>query len=194
MTLAGVSALAAGIVLLASGALLVVFVLTGKDAWGRANDATTAFFALLMLPATIEVYGRYAPGSRLMIGVPTLVGLLGLVTVASTSGMTAAARLDWLISAKIGAAGFAAFLVWMGAVCAQILGRGGLPQALAWFGFLGLGIALAVSVLAMTFVRAHGSFAGDVRPSPALSAAFAFAYLCFPAWIAWLGVSLARAG
>jgi hypothetical protein len=187
-------ALTAATALLVSGALLVAFFRSGSEVLGRANDATTALFAGLMIPVTVEVYQRFGPDSRWAAGASTLLGILGLMTVASTSALTAAARLHWLLSAKIGGVGFAGFLIWMGAVCVMIVGRGGLPRALAWFGFVVLGIAAVAAGLAMTFLRAHGSFSGDIQPSPALSAIFALAYLCFPTWIGWLGVSLIRGG
>ena len=60
MTAGGVSAIAAGLTLVVSGACLGVFFSTEREAWGRANDATTALFALLMIPAVVAVYERYA--------------------------------------------------------------------------------------------------------------------------------------
>ena len=42
-----------------------------------------------------------------------MFGIVGALIVAVTSGMTAAARLDWLVSAKIGAVGFAGLLAWV---------------------------------------------------------------------------------
>ena len=190
MTLAGVSAVAAGVTLLVSGACLVVFFGAGKDVWGRANDATIALFALLMIPSALELYERYAPGSRWVVGIPTLLGIAGLLVVAVTSGMTAAAKLDWLVSAKIGGVGFAGFLAWVGAVCVLILRRGDLPQSLAWFGFVSLGIALVVAVAAIAFIRSHGSLSGEVQPPAAMWVAFGLTFLGFPAWIVWLGISL----
>lgn len=190
MTLAGISAVAAGVTLLVSGACLVVFFPAGKDVWGRANDATTALFALLMIPPALELYERYTPGSRWVVGIPTLLGIAGLLVVAVTSGMTAAAKLGWLVSAKIGGAGFAGFLAWMSAVCVLILARGDLPEALAWFGFVTLTIALVLAVLTIAFIRSHGSLSGEVQPPAAMWVAFGLAFLCFPAWIVWLGFSL----
>lgn len=173
-----------------SGACLVVFFGVGKDVWGRANDATLALFALLMIPSALELYERYAPGSRWVVGIPTLLGIAGLLVIAVTSGMTAAAKLDWLVSAKIGGVGFAGFLTWVGAVCVLILRRGDLPQSLAWFGFVTLGIALVVAVAAIAFIRSHGSLSGEVQPPAAMWVAFGLTFLCFPAWIVWLGISL----
>ena len=86
-SLAGVSAVAAGIVFVISGACIVVFFSTDKEAWGRANDATIALFAALMIPPAIEIYERYTPGSRLLVGLPTLLGIVGMLVIVVTSGL-----------------------------------------------------------------------------------------------------------
>ena len=190
MPLAGISAVAAGIVFLISGVCLVVFFSTDTEAWGRANDATIALFAALMIPPAVEIYERYAPGSRWVVGLPTLFGLAGMLVIIVTSGLTAMGKLDWLLSAKIGAVGFGGFLVWMAAVCVLILRRGGLPTALAWFGFIAVAVLGVTIGLSMRFIHHHGSLSGEVQPPVGMWVAFGVAFLCVPAWTIWLGLSL----
>ena len=190
MSLAGLSAVAAGIAFIVSGACLAVFFGTQIDAWGRTNDATIALFAALMMPAVFDIYGRYGPGSRWLVGLLALIGIAGLVLVVITSGLTAAARLDWLLSAKIGAVGFAGFLLWMATTCVLILTRGGLPDPLAWFGLATVGIVGLTAGLTMRFIRTHGSLSGEVQPPVWLWVVFVLALLCLPVWALWLGVTL----
>lgn len=189
-SLAGVSAVAAGIVFVISGACIVVFFSTDKEAWGRANDATIALFAALMIPPAIEIYERYTPGSRLLVGLPTLLGIVGMLVIVVTSGLTAIAKLDWLLSAKIGVVGFGGFLVWMTAVCVLILRQGGLPEPLAWFGLITVAILGVMVGVSIRFIRINGSFSGEVRPPVGMWIAFGIAFLCLPAWTVWLGLNL----
>ena len=189
MTLAGISAVAAGITLLISGACLVVFFAADKDAWGRANDATSALFALLTIAPALSLAGRYASDARLAVGVATVLAIGGALDIAVTSGLTAASRLDWLLSAKIGAVGFAGLLIWIATVCVLILANGGLPRALAWLGLAAVGLAAIGAVFTIRFIHRHGSLSGEVQPSPALWVLFALAYLSFPVWFVWLGRS-----
>lgn len=59
-----------------------------------------------MIPPVIAVYERFTAGSRWLDGIPALLGIPGLLVGTVTSEMTAAAKLDWLVSAKLGAIGF----------------------------------------------------------------------------------------
>ena len=190
VTLAGISTVAAGIALLVSGVCLVVFFTTEIEEWGRANDATIALFAALMIPAAFEIYDRYAVGSRWAVGMPTLIGIAGMLVIMVTSGLTALAKLDWLLSAKIGAVGFGGFLTWMATACVLILRRGGLPDSLAWFGLITVGIMGVTVALSIRFIRLHGSLSGEVQPPVGMWVVLAIAFLCLPAWTMWLGVSL----
>lgn len=169
-------------------ACLVLFFMTEREAWGRANDATTALFALLMIPAMFEVYERYAPGARWSVGLPTAAGLVGAIAIGISSGMTAAGRLDWRASAKIGAIGFLGYAAWMGMTCLLILSRGGLPNDLAWLGLLCLGLATLAIAPTVRFVRAGGI--NDRMPPTGTVALFVVVFVCFTVWTIWLGVSL----
>jgi hypothetical protein len=64
----------AGIALLVSGACLAIFFATGSDPWGRANDATVAAWALLMIPSALELSSRYAGRSWAVVLVTALGG------------------------------------------------------------------------------------------------------------------------
>lgn len=188
MTFDGVAAVAAGITLAVSGACLMAFFATEIEVWGRINDATTALFAALLIPAALGALERFGDSSWLRSA--TYLGIAGMVVVVVTSGLTAAGKLDWLVSAKIGGVGFAAMLVWMAAVCVAILQRGGAPDALAWLGLVGIVFAGVGAVLAIRFVRAHGSFTGAVQPPASLSVTFGLGFLCLLGWTVWLGFSL----
>jgi len=191
VTFAGVCALAASVTLLVSGICLGVFFASETEAWGRANDATTSLFAILMIPAVLEIHDRYASGSSWPVQPATVLGIIGLLVIAVTSGMTAAAKLDWLVSAKIGGGGFAGFLAWIGGACSLILAHGGLPVALAWFGLVTLAIVLLVGVLAIITIRRQGGLFDDGHlHGGAMMLAFGLAFLCFPVWTGWLGISL----
>ena len=190
MTLAGISAVAAGIVFLISGACIGVFFVSEKDAWGRANDGTIALFAALMIPPAVEIYERYAPGSRWVVGPLTLIGIAGMLVIVVTSGLTAAAKLDWLLSAKIGAVGFGGLLTWITTACVLILQRGGLPDALARLGLVTVGIMGVTAGLTIRLIRVHGSLSGEVQPPLGMWVLFAVAFLRVPAWTVWLDVSL----
>jgi len=181
---------AAGISFLVSGACIAVFFATEKEAWGRANDATIALFAALMIPPVLEIYQRYAPGSKPVVLLPTVLGVTGLLVVVITSGLTALAKLDWLLSAKIGAFGFGGFVAWMIWLSTLILREGGLPDALAWFGLATAAMLGVVVAMAIRFIRINGSFSGEVQPPISLWIVFGLAFLCVPAWTIWLGLSL----
>jgi hypothetical protein len=190
MSISGLSAVAAGIVFLVSGACIVVFFATETEAWGRANDATIALFAALMIPPVLEIYQRYSPGSRWVVALATALGVAGLLVVVVTSGLTALAKLDWLLSAKIGAFGFGGFLAWMIWACTLVLRQGGLPDALAWFGLATAGVMGIAVAMSIRFIRIHGSFSGEVQPAIQMWVVFGVAFLCLPAWVIWLGLSL----
>ena len=179
----------AGITLLVSGACLGVFFSTGRDQWGRANDATTALWALLMTPVAFEIYARYGERSRWIVGTITACALAGELVIAATSGLTAAALLDWRRSATIGAVGFAGFLAWMAGVSGFALALGEMPEALAWFGLVALAATGAAVVLGIRLAHAGGFDEPRLSP-PGQLAVFTLAFLCFPAWCIWLGLAL----
>ena len=190
MSFAGASAVSAALVLLASAIFIVVFFATDTEAWGRANDATIALFAALMIAPAMEIYRRYEPGSGPVLGVCTFVGIAGMLVIVVTSALTAAAMLDWLLSAKIGAVGFGGFLIWMAAASVLIVRRGGLPDSLGRFGLVTVGIVAVAVGLTIRHIRVHGSLSGQIRPPTSMWVVFAIAFLCFPAWTVWLGISL----
>lgn len=178
----------AGLALLASGICLAVFFATGTEAWGRANDATVAAWALLMVPGALEMSSRYGDRSW-VVTLVTVLAVAGEVLIAATSGLTAAGRLDWKRSATIGAVGFVAFAAWMGAVSAMAYRWDGLPAGLARFGIVSLALAVVAVLLAVRFVRAGGSTDAG-RPPGTTTVVWMLAFLCIPAWCLWLGISL----
>jgi len=182
MTSAGASTVVAGFALAISGACLAIFFATDREAWGRANDATIALFAVLMMPAAVEVQTPQAFAT---------LAVAGMLVIAVTSGLTAAGKLDWLLSAKIGGVGFAGYAMWLIAACVQALAAGGLPAALGWFGLLTAGLAAISLGLALRFIKVHGRLFGeDAHPPTELWIAPTLTYLCLVAWTVWLGLVL----
>jgi hypothetical protein len=190
VSLAGASAVAAAVSLLVSGAALAMFFSTQIDRWGRLNDATTALFGLLMILPAIEVAGRTTSGPPPFAIGAAAVGIAGMTVIVITSGLTAAAKLDWLVSAKIGLAGFVGLLVWMTVVSVQAIRHGGFPRAFGWWGLATISFAVAAAVAAIRFIRAHGTLAGEVAFPVTLSGLFGLVCVGFLTWTAWLGISL----
>jgi hypothetical protein len=189
---AGVSALGAAVSLAVSGACLGIFFSTGNEAWGRANDATTALAALLLVAPVAAVPSHVDGGASLLLGVTTWIGVAGLLVIAVTSTMTAAGRLDWARSAKIGGIGFAEFLLWLLVSGAEILTRGGLPDALAWLGFVAGAATAVAAVIAFSFSsrHGHGQLFGEVQPPAALNVSAGVAFVAIVAWALVLGFAL----
>lgn len=181
--------MAAGISLLVSGACFGVFMSTQRESWGRANDAMTALFAMLMIPAAYAVASIHGADTGWIRLVGTLC-VAGLLTIAVTSGLTAAAKLDWKRSAKIGGVGFAALLLWMASTCALILADGKLPRALAWLGFLTLILVCVTGAIVIVTIRSGGSLLGEEQPPVAISVGAGLAYVCLVVWTTWLGLRL----
>jgi len=181
MTTAGTCAVAAGLALAISGVCLALFFMTDREAWGRANDATIALFAVLMIPAVLEVQTPQAAGA---------FGVAGLLVIAVSSALTAAGKFDWLLSAKIGGVGFAGFMLWMIAACVSIIRDGTLPNALGWLGLLTAGLVALGLVVVLPFIKTHGRLFEDADPPTAVWIAPTAAYLCLVVWTVWLGFAL----
>jgi len=176
----GGATVAAGVSLAISGVCLAIFFTTDREAWGRANDATTALFALLMIPAALAVGPAWAAA----------LGVAGLLVIAGTSGLTAAGKLDWLLSAKIGGVGFAGFLGWIVVTCADVLRNGGFSEALAWLGLLAAALVGIALVVVIRFSRLHGTLFDEREPSIGMWIPAVAAYLCLVTWTVWLGLAL----
>jgi hypothetical protein len=187
---AGVAALGAAVCLAVSAACLGLFFSTGNEAWGRANDATTALAALLLIAPVAAVPSRIDGGASALHDVTTWIGVAGLLVVAATSAMTAAGRLDWARSAKIGGIGFAGFLLWLVVSGTEILTEGGLPNALAWLGFVAGAATGVASVIAFSFSRKHGQLFGEVQPPATLTVSAGIAFVAVGSWCVVLGFGL----
>lgn len=183
----GISAVAAGALLLVSGLCLAVFFRTNDDRWGRANDTTTALFAIAMVTPVVEVRRR-RPEAGAWVTVTTALAVVGLLAIAVTSGLTAGKRLDWRISAGAGGVGFAAYLLWMATASVGFTRPGGLPGTLGWWGLGALALALLAALPTIRFVRAGGVGSADLPTWTIVLLTATF--LCFPAWAVTLGISL----
>jgi hypothetical protein len=191
-TLAGPSAIVAGIAAVAAGLLLAAFFATGRDAIGRANDAASAAMAVLLVPPALAMNALYADGGPLVTAL-TVVGLAALVETALASILTAAGRLSVRQLMIWQGGGFVAVFGWLVGVSLVVLWLGRLPVLL---GYLGLAMAVLFAVGLITFARLAQQLGGwsqlgsmtKVPLVPAISMAGAFVIL--PIWCIVLGLSL----
>jgi hypothetical protein len=191
MSAAAVSAFAAALALLAAGACLALFFSTEREPWGRANDATTALGAILLIPPVIDARGLIVGGAPVLLQVATVIAVLGLLTIGVASTMTALGRLAWDRSAKIGGIGFAGFVAWLAVLGVVSLARGGLPMWLAWIGLATAIVVVVAAVVGIDFARRHGTLFEEADPPATLWIAATIAYAGAVAWIVLLGVELA---
>jgi hypothetical protein len=190
MSAAAVSAFAAALALLGAGVCLALFFSTQREAWGRANDATTALGALLLIPPVIDARGLVG-GAPVLLQVATVIAVLGLLTIGVASTMTALGRLAWDRSAKIGGVGFAGFVAWLAVLGIVSLARGGLPVWLAWLGLATAIIVVVAAVVGIGFARRHGTLFEEADPPASLWITATIAYVGALAWIVLLGIELA---
>jgi hypothetical protein len=182
----------AGIVALVSGILLGAFFTTGKEWLGRANDATSAIFMAMLIPAALVLGDRLDALQPWWFGAATVIGLLGLGAGIISSILAAMGRLSITQLTRYQGGAFGGVLVWVGLISEGGIRHEVLPAGLGW---LGLGTVLAGAVTVLTLVR-QVRRAGSIealgldRPPALVSAAVMAAFLGFPAWCVWLGFSL----
>jgi hypothetical protein len=193
VTAAGSLAVAAGIVALISGILLGAFFATGREWLGRANDATSALFMVMLIPAALVLGDRLGALQPWWFGAATVIGLLGLGAGIIFSILAAMGRLSITQLTRYQGGAFGVVLVWVGLISEGGIRHEVLPSGLGW---LGLGTVLAGAVAVITLVRLARR-AGSIealgrmdRPPPLAAAATLTALLGFPAWCVWLGFSL----
>jgi len=190
--LASPSTVAAGILAAVAGMLLGVFFATGSDAWGRANDAASAAFAVLLVPAALVLYDRYAPAAGVWAGAFTTLGLAAIAAAAVSSALTALGRLSVADLTKWQGGSFAALFLWVGAVSVSVLAYGGLPAGIGWLGLAATGLALVATLEIVRIVRRVGieELARLTRPPVLAAGAALAAFVAFPLWCISLGLAL----
>ena len=189
--IAGPSTIGAGVSALIAGILLAVFFATSNVAWGRANDAASVAFSLLLVPAALAMHQRYAPVAPWMLAV-TALGLIALGVAAGSSLLTALGRLSVEDLTRWQGGSFAAVFAWVGAVSAAIVGLGGLPAGIGWLGLVAAALAVGATLEVVRLVRRHGmaELARMTRVPRIAAGASLSAAAVFPIWCVWLGVAL----
>lgn len=86
--------------------------------------------------------------------------------------------------------GFAGLLLWVTVVSVEATGGATFPRAFAWLGVATVSLAVLGAVAAIRFIRAHGTFAGEVPLSATLSSLFVPVFVGSVTWTAWLGREL----
>jgi hypothetical protein len=188
---AGWCAIVAGAVMVASGVFLAAFFATGRDALGRANDATSAVFAILLVPAVLAV-GDLTASLAIWSTVTVVLGLVGVGLVALTSLLTAAGKLTVEQLTKWQGGAFVVLMAWVIVSSLVGLASGLLPSGLCLLG-LAAGVLAATAAISIGFeVRRVGmtGLSQMTRPPLVPMLATLGAAVVLPLWSIWLGVSL----
>ena len=189
--LAPFAAILAGVMALVAGVLLAIFFATRIDAWGRANDAASAAFAVLLVPVAIGLHGRLEETGAASLGVAA-IGLASMAVAAVASVLTALGRLSVEQLTRWQGGSFAALFAWVAGASVLILVTGDLPAPLAWLGIAAAALAVVATLDIVRIVRSVGmaDLATMTRPPVVAMTATLLALAAFPAWCIWLGLSL----
>jgi hypothetical protein len=190
-TLAGWCAIAAGIVMIVSGLFLAAFFATGRDALGRANDATSVVFAVLLVPAVLAV-GDLLGSSGIWSTVTMVLGLISIGLVAVTSLLTAAGKLTVRQLTIWQGGSFAVLMAWVILVSLVGLAAGLLPSGLCLVG-VAAGVLTSIAAISIGVeVRRVGvaSLSDMSRPPIVPIVATLGAAVALPLWSIWLGIWL----
>lgn len=192
IAIAGPATIAAGILACIAGILLAVFFATSKDAWGRANDAASAAFAMLLVPAALAMNERYASVAGPWMLAVTALGLIAMSVAAGASVLTALGRLAVEDLTRWQGGSFAALFAWVGAVSTAVVTFGGLPAGIGWLGLAATVLAIVATLEIVRLVRRHGleELTKLARPPLVAAGATLAAFVLFPIWCVWLGLAL----
>lgn len=180
----GVAAIVAAPVVVLAGVLLGVFFATGRDAWGRANDAASAVFAVLLVPVALAADAGGAWTLCTIVGVAAMVGAAVASVLAAAGRLTVSQLTAWQGGA------FAVLFVWVAGV-----GAARLPDGLGWLGVAAAALAFVACVEIVRLARRLGLAGLEKveRPPPVAAAATLAAFVALPVWLVWLGIDLVRA-
>ena len=176
----------AGITFGLSLLMLALFFVRHDARFDRVAEWSFVAFALMAIPTIVSVAGLF-PDTGLVIGVATVVAVVGVAVVGlgelgSTLSLVEFRRIGPLVTL-----GFLAFLGWIGTVSVITLGGGRLPASLGW---LGLG-SIVLGILSVVWlVRLPGVTTGAKEPSPGQMAVFFVPMIGIVGWMIWLGFSL----
>jgi hypothetical protein len=192
MSAAGAATIAAGVLALVSGVLLAIFFATGKVAWGRANDAASAAFALLLVPALITLHGRLEPVVGPVAFALTASGVAAVIGTTIFSALAALGRLSIGHITTWQGGSFGLLFAWVGLISLVGLVTDRLPTGVAWLGLVAMTFALIATIEVGRLVRRFGmdELARMTRPPLIAAGATLVALVAFPVWCVWLGLSL----
>jgi hypothetical protein len=190
--LGSLGAIAGGFAAVIAGVSLAAFFATGRQALGHANDAAGAVMAILLMPAALSVVRLYA-GTGPFIVLVTVVGLVAM-TVAAVASLLAATGRGTVTQLTAWQGGsFVALFLWVAGTSVSVLIWARLPAGLGWLGFAAtLLVMLAIGEILRLARRMGGLKELERLNRPPLLAAAAMltAFVAFPVWCVWLGMSL----
>jgi hypothetical protein len=190
--LGGISAIAAGVTAVVAGILLAAFFATRNQTIGQANDAASAFMAILLVPTALAVLDRFADIGPLVL-VVTAVGLTGMVGAAVTSVLTAGGRLTVAQLTAWQGGSFLVLFLWVVGTSVMILLWGRLPVGLGWLGIAAGVLVIVATVEILRLARRMGGLGAlEKLERPPLIAMVSTlgAFAAFPIWCIWLGPNL----
>jgi hypothetical protein len=180
-------AVAAGILLLVSWALLIVFFVSQNETADRLSNWVGIVAVIAVGVSMGAILDRYAPDAPVLASLFTAVGLLA---VAVNLVLTA-----WLVLGRIAfpkvaipiTATWVVLFLWVGAASGLILAYRRLPLGLGWLGVASIAYALAIIAVVMRDPEVRR---GTATPATAQMVAGAPVLLLLPAWFVCLGLAL----
>jgi hypothetical protein len=192
--LGSLGAIAGGVAAVIAGLLLAAFFATGRESLGHANDAAGAVMAILLMPAALSVVRLYA-GTGPFILLVTAIGLVAMIVAAVASVLTAAGRLTVTQLTVWQGGSFVALFLWVAGTSVSILVWGRLPVGLGWLGLVAALLVLVAIGEILGLARRMGGLKELVRldrPPLLAAATMLTAFVAFPVWCVWLGMSLSE--
>ena len=153
----------------------ILFFATGTSS-GKANDISSIFQVLFMIPLALILYHLLPPGIKTMGLIATLIGITGMLVAAYGQSLLVFEKIDFEGSLKYFPAGVA-IGIWLVLTCSYALRSNLFPGGLAWTGILA-GISYIVIVLAF-LIKGQQSMVFYIS-----GLVLAVSY---PIWAIWLG-------
>ena len=150
--------------------------------WAFVAFGIVSSVLILSASGHLDAIGPVATGR-------TVLGVAAVVAVGLGELGTAIRIVDYRRIASLVAAGFFAFLIWIGAVSLLLVAsdRRTLPAGLGWLGLAAIAVGI---VLAGLIVRRPGVMRGDSQPDGRLMVAYVIPAAAIVVWLTWLGLSL----
>ena len=179
--------MAAGILLLVSWSLLVVFFVAKSEAADRASNWVGIPTLIAIGVAMGAVLDRYAAQAPVLVSAVTAIGLLAVVVNLVLTMALVLRRVTFERIAIPVTAAWAVLFAWVGAASGFILGYGTLDR---WLGWLGVATVAYLLVLLAYVMRDPEVRRGTGMPPKAEMIAGVPVLLALPAWFVCLGLAL----